>query len=188
MYLDIENAKSDLIEWLSHNNEFGTAPVTIECVGTYSQNYLLCGGNHSTHLFQYEMDNGYNGIGFVNPITWSFDIENITKISHENLLHAYCGWLLLFLGNEEGTISTNVDEASVKYVTQMVKDQLSPSMTLISKYKIEDIIYLEFEGTYKGRKVKQAIGNDNSSYFVDETQPEFSFPAIWIMLGYIQQN
>ena len=177
----------ELSQWLAHPNEFGTTPKKVEHVESKKLNYMLCDGKHETYLFNYEMPDGTKGRGFVNPITWTFmgDVENV---SNADLLLAYCGWTFFFVGTQKGIIKTDIDEAPLDFIIRKIKNDLSEEMELKSKFDVQGITYLEFEGTVNGLKARQAIGNDGSSLYIKESDARFGLPALYYMLGHIQQN
>ena len=183
---DIEEVKV----WLKNSSSINSTPVKVNFIKSFKKMFLLLDQKVRINLFEYQLSDGSKGRAFTGPLTWSFLGDGIDQIKNEDLIIAYCGWFFLTLGCQYGSIISDFDneEESVSFITGKIQDELDPKAKLMSKYKVADIFYLEFEGLKAGVRFKQAIGNDNSSFYCDENDTEFALPALYFMLGLIQQN
>lgn len=185
-----EEALETFNNW--HHANFGQKyPENLNYIGSFKRNVMIMDGFHDIHLVSYTKNNGKLGRGFCNPITWTFRVQDDSGMSNDDLVTAYCGWALIFRGTFTKIVVPDFQDkdSSLLEISKRIKKELSEDFTLKSKYVINDnVIYAEFEGTVNGIRAKQAIGNDGSSLYLEESDTRFALPALWTLLGELQQR
>lgn len=178
---DKKNAEKELAEWLSHPNEFGTAPKTVKHKRKYS--VRLMGEPTDIHLVDYAMPDGTRGRGFVNPITWSFLGDDVNTIPDDRLITAYAGWVFLFpaLQNGSATSDFTSEGEEAAYLAEKASQGLS-DVVITNRYKIGTSELFEFTATYDGAPVKGA-GNTETEVGFGADDPAFHLPSIYFLLG-----
>lgn len=174
--------ESLMAEWLAHPNEFGVLPRSVRYLRTY-QLTLVADGDVTIHLVHYEMPNGTKSRGFVNPpLTWSF-IGDMSRLSDDELLIAYCGWAWLFPRIQARTVLTTFVSAGeeARYLALKRKQGLT-GMKPGGRYRIGTSELFEIEGLVNGKREKSA-GNTEAESRFDEDSPQFHLPAIYSFLG-----
>lgn len=177
-------------DWYSSPSNQNKAPENLKYIGIFNRKFMLPDSEIDVHLVSYTKSNGLYGRGFVNPINWSFFVDDDSSFNDEDLVTAYCGWAFLYEGVIKKVVKSDFQDkdSSTKGIWEKIKQELSTDFILEKKYIVGDLIYAEFEGTVNGVKAKQAVGNDNSSLFLDENDSRFNLPALWSLLGEIQQK
>lgn len=171
-----------MAEWLRHPNEFGVEPVRVKRRRRYGLN-LMHYGRTWVHLMEYEMPCGTRGRGFVNPITWSFQGENVEQVPDDALVHAYCGWLFLFPSLQNGGAVTQFESngEEARYLAQLQNHGLT-EIVFGERYRIGDSELYGFTARYQGQRV-QGAGNTAYEVGLPESDPRFHLPAIYFLLG-----
>jgi hypothetical protein len=174
--------ESEMAEWLSHPNEFGVAPNWVRHKRSYKCD-LAGDGEMEIHLMEYEMPDGTQSRGFVNPpLTWSF-LGDVSSIGDEELLLAYCGWAWLFPRIQAGTVLTNFtsDGEEARFIAQKQAQGVS-DVNITGRFKIGTSQVFEFEGVSAGELTKGA-GDTESDMSFAPTHPCYNLPSIYFFLG-----
>jgi hypothetical protein len=171
-----------MAEWLAHPNEYGVAPKAVRHKRSYKCE-LAGDGETEIHLVEYEMPDGTKSRGFVNPpLTWSF-IGDMSGITDDELLLAYCGWAWLFPRLQAGSVLTEfVSEGEEpRYIAQKQAQGIS-DVKVTARYKLGTSELFEIEGSWAGRPTKGAGNTEAETGFAD-TDPCFKLPSIYFFLG-----
>ena len=174
--------ETELANWLAHPNEFGCPPKSVKHLRSYQLD-LMAYGPTVIHLMSYEMPDGTRGRGFVNPITWSFLGDGVNQIPDDRLIAAYCGWLFLFPGLQDGRIERDFvsDGEETRYCDQLRANGLE-NIEIQERYRIGTSEIYGFRATYQGQPVRGA-GNTESEVGYTAAQPEIHLPSVYFLLG-----
>jgi hypothetical protein len=174
--------EDQMAEWLAHPSEFGIRPKSL-CHKRKFKAVLLGDGPAEINLVEYVMPDGTAGRGFVNPpLTWSF-IGDMSGISDDELLMAYCGWAWLFPRIQSGGVLTNFVSAGedLRYVAKKQSDGFA-DVEITARYKIGTSELFEFKATHGGKPAKGA-GNTESDTTIAAADPCYKLPSIYFLLG-----
>jgi hypothetical protein len=174
--------EDQMAEWLAHPNEFGVSPKSVRHKRTFKA-VLLGDGAAEIHLIEYIMPNGTTGRGFVNPpLTWSF-LGDMSGISDDELLMAYCGWAWLFPRIQAGSIPTNfVSEGEESRYIAKKESEGFRDVKITARYKIGTSELFEFEGKH-GSQAAKGAGNTESDTALAAADPCYKLPSIYFLLG-----
>jgi hypothetical protein len=174
--------EEEMAEWLAHPNEFGVRPKSVKHKRTFKGS-LVGDGPTEIHLVEYVMPNGTAGRGFVNrPLTWSF-LGDMSGISDDELLLAYCGWAWLFPRIQAGSVLTDfVSEGEeAQYIAKKVSEGFA-NIEVTGRYKIGTSELFEITGTH-GSQPARAAGNTEGDTSIAKADPCYKLPPIYFFLG-----
>jgi hypothetical protein len=134
---------------------------------------------------------GLEGVGFLNPISWSFIGEKVKAIAIENLILAYAGWAFLFTGVNNGKITTRhegFNEKSNLFISTLRSSCAHESIKPTVEYSMDEGSYLEYKGLWRGQPIRGVWSNGYmEKMFFTNDMPEYSLDPIYFMLGQHQQ-
>lgn len=171
-----------IAQWLAHPNEFGVAPKRVKHRRAHALKTMW--GPVTVHVLDYEMPDGTRGIGFVNPITWSFFADRVPEIPEDELVRAYMGWAFLFPALQSGKATSDfVSEGEEQRFLEMkAMQRVFSDIEITARYKIGTSELFEYRGKFEGMTVRGA-GNVESEVVFDESDPCYDLPAIYFLLG-----
>jgi hypothetical protein len=175
----IEKAMAD---WLAHPAEFGVRPKSVRFKRTY-RGELITAGRVEIHLVEYEMPDGTRGRGFVNgSLTWSF-LGDLSAMTDDELVVAYCGWAWLFPAMQAGNVVRDFQSASEEQAFTAKKRAAGfADLQLGNRYQIGTSELFEFRGT-AGGKAFVGAGNTEAEVVFDAADPNAALPPIYFLLG-----
>jgi hypothetical protein len=185
---DARSAEKTLAEWLAHPMEFGVKPTSTKYLTSISTAVAGMPAPVTVHVVEYQMPDGTYGKGFVNPITWSFlgDLP-YDKLTNEQLVTAYSGWVWLFSALQNGNAQTDFAPSTTGSFTRKLKQDGIDGVTITSQYRVGDSEFFEFEGRKAGSKVKGA-GSVEATLVFDETEPQAALPIVYTFLAMVMRG
>ena len=174
--------EDEMAEWLAHPMEFGVPPKSVRHKRTY-KGTLVGDGPTEIHMVEFVMPNGTAGRGFVNPpLTWSF-IGDMSGISDDELLMAYCGWAWLFPRMQAGSVLTSFpsEGEEARYIARKQSEGFA-DIEVTGRYKIGTSELFEIKCTHGGQPAKCA-GNTEGDTAIAAADPCYKLPSIYFFLG-----
>ena len=183
---DQETAVEEFSQWLAHPNELGQRPQEVH-VKSVHEVELAGYGSLSIFLMSYRMQDGTQGRGFVNPITWAFFNDGVERISDEALLQAYCGWAWLFPAIQDEAVLTDFESSGEEQAFAKAMSDIQ-DFRIVDRFKIGDSEIFEYRGQVDSddtlKKVRGA-GNTEAELQLTEDMPEYCLPAVYFLVGHM---
>ena len=176
-----EAQEKAMAAWLAGPAEFGVAPAAVlhrkvcHLITTY--------GPLDVHLLDYEMPDGTKGVGFVNPITWSFLGARVPEIPEDELITAYMGWAWLAPSIQSGKVLTKFQSSGEEGRFKELKAAHGfADVSIESRYKLGDSEIFAYRAQFDGLPVRGA-GNTEAESVFDESDARFCIPPIYFLIG-----
>jgi len=185
---EIRRIESTLATWLAHPMEFGEKPKRTKYLATIDA--VIAGEPKPipVHVVEFEMPDGTYGKGFVNPITWAFGSDlSYDKISNEQLVMVYSGWVWLFSALQNGRALTEFTPTTEAQFLGILGGAGLHDVSITSKYRVADSEFFEFNATRGGRAVKGA-GSVESNLVLDAEDPLASLPVVYPYLAKVMRG
>ncbi len=183
---DWQWALKEMAKWLSHSKEFGEKPVEQRIV--YEREVSWPWEEHPVKVFlvKYRMKNGFEGIGFTGPTTWSFvAINDWNALNPEDLIYCYAGWYIRFFFNSKSNFKTTNTRDSNHLVTQLIEREViySRDYKICDVFKVgEDLTYYAIETIKDGNPV-YIVGTEDYYTFYNKYLPQMQLPPLFYFLG-----
>lgn len=181
--------EEQLARWLADPEEYGEAPKSVTLRNSLKGSIIVFDAPVKIDIYDYEMPGGEKGRGFVYPMTGTFKEKNINDIQDGDLVIAYCGWVFLLLGLQQGQIQTEFEARDEEAFLSILKDSQISDIKINGQYKIGDNEFFEYTGMKDGLMVKGAGTSDEANNIIFNRQmPEYALPAIYFLLGLVQNR
>lgn len=184
----IQKIESTMAEWLASPLEFNATPKRTKYLATGEASIAGEPEPVPVHIVEYEMPDGTYGKGFVNPVTWSF-AGNLPydKLTNEQLVLAYSGWLWLFAALQNGQAQTEFRPVTDGQFRQMLQTAGFRDITLGNMYRVADSEFFEFVATRDGEPTKGA-GSGESYLALSANDPAASLPVVYTFLAKVMRG
>lgn len=174
-----------MIEWLS--NKFGEKPLEQKIIYEQEVSWPLEDQPVTIFLIYYRMKNGFEGIGFTGPTTWSFvELEDWRSLTLEDLVYCYVGWFIkFFFINAQASSKLGNRKQAKKFVLNLIDQEiLEPNFYKICEvFQLgEDLIYYAIEVIRKGEQV-YLVGTETNYIFYNKNFPPMQLSPLFYFLG-----
>ncbi len=178
-------ALNQMAEWLA--KKIGDKPVEQEIIYERDVSWPL--GEQSVRIFliKYRLKNGFDGIGFTGPTTWSFFFfRDWAALTVEDLVYCYVGWFIqFFFINSQATSQIDDKKKAERFILDLIERKIiEPNF-----YKIcdvfqlsEDLVYYAVEVIKNGEQV-YLVGTKNNYVFYNKDFPPMRLPPLFYFLG-----
>lgn len=184
---DQQVALNEMADWLSHSQEFGEKPVKQQIIYERDISWPCEGYPIRIYLIKYRMKNGFEGIGFTGPITWSFTgLDDWQALTPEDVVYCYTGWYIqfFFIGYQGASKIDNNKQAE-----QVVFDLMEKGIISSSYYRVcdvfplgDDLTYYVIEVVRNGNPV-YLVGTKDNYIFYNKTFAPMKLPPLFYFLG-----
>jgi len=178
-------ALNQMTEWLSQ--KFGEKPLEQKIIYKQEISWPLEDQPVTIFLIRYRMKNGFEGIGFTGPTTWSFvELEDWRSLTLEDLVYCYVGWFIqFFFINAQASSKLCNRKRAEEFTLNLIKQEiLEPNF-----YKVcdvcqlgEDLIYYAIEVIRKGEQV-YLVGTETNYIFYNKNFPPMQLSPLFYFLG-----
>lgn len=184
---DQQVALNEMADWLSHSQEFGEKPVKLQIIYERDVSWPCEGYPIKIYLIKYRMKNGWEGVGFTGPITWSFTgLDDWQTLTPEDLVYCYTGWYIqfFFIGYQGAYKIDNNKQAE-----QVVLDLMGKGIISSSYYKVCDVFPLGDDLTYYVIEVIRngtpvyLVGTKDNYIFYNKNFPPMKLSPLFYFLG-----
>jgi len=185
---EVAQVEKTMADWLADPHEFGVAPRQVRYLRTVA---IALAGEPTpvtVHLVEYRMPNGVYGRGFVNPLAWSF-LGQIPydKLSDQELVTSYLGWLWMFSAIQEGRATPAVaPQALAPLLADLARDGVR-DVVVTESTKVGTLEFYAFTGIREGKAVAGA-GSGSSRLVLDAASPQAALPVLYTYLGLLMQG
>jgi hypothetical protein len=177
-----------MFEWLRRHRE-GPPPKRVSIKKVYKK-IISCfnqGRPLVIHLCDYHPPNGKRTRAAVGPVIWDFEGLNTENISDDELVIAFCGWAMLTVKMQAGTIEKIAQAQAEKPLAERLQGMGYRDIVFGDRYRMDKTEILEFTGKDPTGKLKGATCG-NCQVIYREINPEYRIPATFFLLGEMQNN
>ena len=178
-------ALNQTAEWLTH--KFGKKPVKQEIVYERDISWPLEEQPVKVFLIKYRLKNGFEGISFTGPATWSFVyLNDWTALTPEDLVSCYVGWFIqfFFIHSPASSDIENRKKAERFILNLIERKIIEPNFYQVcDAFQLgEDLIYYAIEVIRNGEQF-YLVGTETNYIFYKKDFPPMRLPPLFYFLG-----
>jgi hypothetical protein len=178
-------ALNQTAEWLTH--KFGKKPVKQEIVYEREITWPWEEQPVKVFLIKYRLKNGFEGISFTGPTTWSFVyLNDWTALTPEDLIYCYVGWFIqfFFIHSQASSHIENKKKAE-RFLLNLIERKIIEQnfYQVCEAFQLgEDLVYYAIEVIRKGEQF-YLVGTETNYIFYNKDFPPMRLPPLFYFLG-----
>ncbi len=182
-----QRALNEMAKWLSSSKDFGKKPVEQQIVYEREVSWPWQKEPVKVFLIKYKMKNGFEGIGFTGPTTWSFvGVKDWKALTPEDWICCYAGWYIqfFFTHSKDFPQQDNIERDN-QFVDKLLgRGDLHPSFYKVRNVLALDGIFFYFAiETIKDDQLVYLVGTENNYIFYNKNVPSMQLPPLFYFLG-----
>ena len=178
-------ALNQMSEWLA--KKFGEKPLKQEIIYEREVSWPLEEQPVIIFLIKYRMKNGFEGIGFTGPTTWSFFLlGDWMALTSEDLVYCYVGWFIqFFFINSQASSQIENKKKAERFILDLIKQKVIEEKfyKICEVFQVEDdLVYYAIEVIKKGEQF-YLVGTEDNYIFYHKKFPPMQLPPLFYFLG-----
>ncbi len=178
-------ALNQMTEWLTH--KFSQKPVKQEIVYEREISWPWEEQPVKVFLIKYRLKNGFEGIGFTGPTTWSFVyLHDWTALTLEDLIYCYVGWFIqFFFIHSQASSSIENKKKAERLILNLIDRKIIEAnfYQVCDAFQLgEDLVYYAIEVIKNGEQF-YLVGTETNYIFYNKDFPPMRLPPLFYFLG-----